>query len=54
MVLMELLVRNPGARVAEVAYEAVPQQARPATATLRAGTAFLRHLSRLHLHQFVG
>jgi putative flippase GtrA len=53
-VLMELLVRNPGARVAEVAYEAAPQEVRPATATLRAGTAFLRHLSRLRLHRFVG
>jgi dolichol-phosphate mannosyltransferase len=53
-VLMELLVRNPGARVAEVAYEAAPQQTRPARASMRAGVTFLRHLARLRLHRFVG
>jgi dolichol-phosphate mannosyltransferase len=53
-VLMELLVRNPGARVAEVAYEAAPQETRPARASVRAGATFLRHLARLRLHRFVG
>jgi len=53
-VLMELLVRNPAARVAEVAYEAAPQEVRPPGASLRAGAAFLRHLTRLRLHRFVG
>ena len=53
-VLMELLVRTPAARVAEVAYEAAPQEARPAGASLRAGTLFLRHLTRLRLRRFVG
>jgi putative flippase GtrA len=53
-VLMELLVRNPAARVAEVAYEAAPQETRPARASLRAGATFLRHLARLRLHRFVG
>jgi len=53
-VLMELLVRNPGARVAEVAYEAAPQEVRPARVSARAGAAFLRHLARLRLRRFVG
>jgi dolichol-phosphate mannosyltransferase len=53
-VLMELLVRNPAARVAEVAYEAAPQQSRPARASLRAGATFVRHLGRLRLRRFVG
>jgi dolichol-phosphate mannosyltransferase len=53
-VLMELLVRNPAARVAEVAYEAAPQETRRATASVRAGATFIRHLSRLRLGRFVG
>ena len=53
-VLMELLVRNPGARVAEVAYEAAPQEVRKPRASIRAGATFLRHLTRLRLHRFVG
>jgi putative flippase GtrA len=53
-VLMELLVRNPGARVAEMAYEAAPQEVRPPSASVRAAASFLRHLTRLRLHRFVG
>jgi len=46
-VLLEILVRNPVARVAEVAYCFGPRNAGESKASLREGMTFLRHLSRL-------
>jgi putative flippase GtrA len=46
-VLLEILVRNPVARVAEVAYCFAPRTAGDSKASLRQGAAFLRHLARL-------
>ncbi|MGW8764139.1 glycosyltransferase [Streptomyces sp. NPDC055815] len=46
-VLLELLVRHPGARVAEVAYQFAPRAAGTSKASLREGLRFLRHLARL-------
>ncbi|SCL35007.1 GtrA-like protein [Micromonospora pallida] len=53
-VLLELLVRHPAARVAEVAYEMAARHAGRSKATLREGLAFLRHLSRLRGQRLVG
>jgi len=46
-VLLEILVRNPVARVAEVAYRFEPRAAGDSKASLRQGVMFLRHLVRL-------
>jgi dolichol-phosphate mannosyltransferase len=46
-VLLEILVRNPVARVAEVAYSFEPRAAGDSKASLRQGAVFLRHLARL-------
>jgi dolichol-phosphate mannosyltransferase len=46
-VLLEILVRNPVARVAEVAYRFEPRAAGESKASLRQGVAFLRHVTRL-------
>lgn len=46
-VLLELLVRHPGARVAEVAYRFAPRAVGTSKASLREGLRFLRHLARL-------
>ncbi len=46
-VLLEILVRNPVARVAEVAYRFEPRAAGDSKASLRQGVMFLRHLARL-------
>ncbi|MFF8380241.1 glycosyltransferase [Streptomyces sp. NPDC015661] len=46
-VLLEVLVRNPGARVAEVSYRFAPRAAGTSKASLREGLRFLRHLARL-------
>ncbi|MFF0558871.1 glycosyltransferase [Streptomyces sp. NPDC004266] len=46
-VLLELLVRHPGARVAEVSYRFAPRAAGTSKASLREGLRFLRHLARL-------
>ncbi len=46
-VLLEILVRNPVARVAEVAYCFEPRAAGDSRASLLRGAAFLRHLARL-------
>jgi dolichol-phosphate mannosyltransferase len=48
-VLLEILVRNPGARVAEVAYCFAARSAGESKASLREGMTFLRHLTRLRL-----
>jgi dolichol-phosphate mannosyltransferase len=46
-ILLEILVRNPVARVAEVAYCFEPRTAGKSNASLRQGAAFLRHVARL-------
>jgi dolichol-phosphate mannosyltransferase len=46
-ILLEILVRNPVARVAEVAYCFEPRAAGESNASLRQGVAFLRHVARL-------
>jgi dolichol-phosphate mannosyltransferase len=46
-VLLEILVRNPVARVAEVAYSFEPRAAGDSKASLGQGLTFLRHLARL-------
>ncbi|MFF3852289.1 glycosyltransferase [Micromonospora sp. NPDC002575] len=53
-VLLELLVRHPGARVAEVAYEMAPRHEGRSKASLREGVTFLRHLARLRGRRLVG
>jgi dolichol-phosphate mannosyltransferase len=46
-VLLEILVRNPVARVAEVAYNFEPRGSGESKASLLQGAMFLRHLARL-------
>jgi hypothetical protein len=46
-VLLEILVRNPVARVSEVAYHFEPRAAGDSKASLVQGTMFLRHLAGL-------
>ena len=46
-VLLEILVRNPVARVAEVAYRFEPRAAGDSKASPREGAKFLRHVARL-------
>jgi len=53
-ILLELLVRHPSARVAEVAYTFAPREAGTSKASLREGLAFLRHLGRLRRDRLVG
>ncbi|MFC1431436.1 glycosyltransferase [Streptacidiphilus sp. N1-3] len=53
-ILLELLLRNPGARVAEVAYEFAPRHAGRTKASLREGLTFLRQVSRLRRQRLVG
>ena len=53
-ILLELLLRNPGARVAEVAYEFAPRHAGETKASLREGLTFLRQVSRLRRQRLVG
>jgi glycosyltransferase involved in cell wall biosynthesis len=53
-VLLEMLVRHPSARVAEVAYEMAPRNAGDSKASMREGLTFLRHLSRLRRQRLVG
>ncbi|MFI7407754.1 glycosyltransferase [Streptomyces sp. NPDC049627] len=48
-ILLEILVRNPSARVAEVAYTFAPRAAGRSKASLREGITYLRHLARLRL-----
>jgi dolichol-phosphate mannosyltransferase len=45
--LLEIAVRNPAARLAEVAYSFAPRNAGESKATLRQGITFLRHVIRL-------
>jgi glycosyltransferase involved in cell wall biosynthesis len=46
-VLLEILVRNPAARLAEVAYTFAPRAAGRSKASFREGIDYLRHLARL-------
>jgi glycosyltransferase involved in cell wall biosynthesis len=46
-VLLEILIRNPVARVAEVAYRFEPRAAGDSKASLRQGVTFLHHVARL-------
>jgi dolichol-phosphate mannosyltransferase len=46
-ILLEMLVRQPAARVAEVSYRFAPRQAGQSKASAREGLNFLRHLARL-------
>jgi dolichol-phosphate mannosyltransferase len=48
-ILLEILVRTPGLRRAEVAYEFAPRHAGDSKASLREGVVYLRHLARLRL-----
>jgi dolichol-phosphate mannosyltransferase len=48
-ILLEILVRTPGLRRAEVAYEFAPRHAGDSKASLREGVIYLRHLTRLRL-----
>ncbi len=52
-VLLEILVRNPVARIAEVGYCFAPRSAGHSKASLRQGAAFLRHLVRLRRSRLV-
>ncbi|MBI3686064.1 MAG: glycosyltransferase [Actinobacteria bacterium] len=51
-ILLEILVRHPRVRVAEVAYQFGPRQAGRSKASLREGGRFVRHLGRLR-HQLL-
>src|SRR5262249_55827186 len=46
-ILLEILVRHPSARVAEVAYTMAARHAGESKASLRVGLTYLRHLARL-------
>jgi|SRR5882757_2236168 len=48
-ILLEILVRTPGLRRAEVGYEFAPRFAGDSKASLREGVVYLRHLARLRL-----
>jgi len=49
--LLEILVRHPGARVAEVSYEMAARAAGESKASFRQGLTFIRHLTRLRRHR---
>jgi len=48
-ILLEILVRTPGLRRAEVGYEFAARHAGDSKASLRQGMTYLRHLARLRL-----
>ena len=48
-ILLEILVRTPGLRRAEVAYEFAARHAGDSKASLKQGVTYLRHLARLRL-----
>ncbi|MET7419775.1 glycosyltransferase [Dactylosporangium sp. NPDC005555] len=52
--LLEILVRHPSARVAEVAYQMDPRHAGDSNASLGVGLAFLRHVVRLRRARLAG
>ena len=53
-VLLEILVRHPSVRVAEMTYEMAPRHAGRSKATVREGLRYLRHLARLRRQRLVG
>jgi dolichol-phosphate mannosyltransferase len=53
-ILLEILVRHPGARVAEASYRFEPRHAGQTKATVRQGLAFARHLARLRKARLAG
>ncbi|MFI6360196.1 glycosyltransferase [Streptomyces sp. NPDC050743] len=53
-ILLEMLVRHPSLRVAEVAYHFAPREAGDSKASFREGLAFLRHVTRLRRDRLVG
>jgi dolichol-phosphate mannosyltransferase len=53
-ILLEMLVRHPSLRVAEVAYAFAPREAGDSKASFREGLAFLRHVTRLRRDRLVG
>ncbi len=53
-ILLELVVRNPRARVAEVAYEFGPRAAGTSKASPSEGLAFLHHIARLRRDRLIG
>ncbi len=52
--LLEILVRHPSARVAEMTYEMAPRHAGSSKASVREGLRYLRHLARLRRQRLVG
>jgi len=52
-VLLEILVRHPSARVAEVTYEMAPRHAGDSKASFREGVTYLRQLVRLRRQRLV-
>jgi glycosyltransferase involved in cell wall biosynthesis len=48
-ILLEILVRNPALRRAEVGYKFAPRFAGDSKASLKEGVVYLRHLARLRL-----
>lgn len=52
-ILLEILVRHPSARVAEVTYQMASRHAGESKASFRQGVTFLRHLVRLRRQRFV-
>ena len=48
-ILLEILIRNPVARVAEVAYRFAPRNAGRSKASVRQGLTFMRHLAGLRV-----
>src|SRR5262249_39859182 len=52
-ILLEVLVRHPAARAAEVAYTMAPRHAGESKASLRVGLTYLRHLARLRKQALV-
>ncbi len=53
-ILLEILVRNPVLRVAEVAYLFEPRYAGNSKASVRQGLAFFRHVARLRTARLAG
>jgi putative flippase GtrA len=53
-ILMEILVRHPGLRVAEMAYAMAPRHAGTSKASLREGARFVRQLLRLRARRLAG
>lgn len=53
-ILLEILVRHPGARVAEMTYEMAPRHAGKSKAAFREAVTYLRHLARLRRDRLKG